>query len=92
MNPDCKTFEAAYPSAGDAEKFGVKAVGRSVEGGWQLEIKIPTGKMHALKAGETWRVLLCRNRMRRTVKIPDNYTSDMCPYHDTVQYHSMVIE
>ena len=93
VNPDGKTYEGIHPAGRGKANFGVKAAGRVVDGGWQLEIKVPTGKMHALKAGETWRVLFCRNRMLRGAKgqVQVHYSSDACGYHNTVEYHPMEI-
>ena len=92
VNPDGKTYEGVHPAGSGTAKFGVKAAGRAVKGGWQLEIKVPTGRMHALKAGETWRVLLCRNRVRRGNPLAGHhYSSDACGYHDTTSYHPMEI-
>jgi hypothetical protein len=63
---------------------------------------IPATEDHALglgatladpQPGETWRVLLCRNRVRRENPTAENehYSSDACGYHDTVSYHPMEI-
>ena len=93
VNPDGKTFEGVHPAGRGAANFGTKAVGHTTPDGWELEIKVPTGKMHALKAGETWRVLFCRNRIRRNNPSAEgeHYSSDACGYHDTTSYHPMEI-
>ena len=93
VNPDGKVYEGVHPAGRGTANFGVKAAGKAVEGGWELEIKIPVRRIHALKAGETWRVLLCRNRVRRENPTAENehYSSDACGYHDTVSYHPMEI-
>jgi hypothetical protein len=92
VNPDGKTCVGIHPGGDGAANFGVEAAGRVVNGGWQLEIKVPTGKIHALKAGETWRVLFCRNRVRRdNPDLVDHYSTDACGYHDTTSYHPMEI-
>ena len=93
VNPDGKTYEGVHPAGRGAANFGVKAAGHTTPDGWELEIKVPTGKMHALKAGETWRVLFCRNRVRRDNPTAEgeHYSSDACGYHDTTSYHPMEI-
>ncbi len=93
VTPGGQTFACAHPAGRGDVKCDVEAKGRATADGWELEIMIPTGGICALRPGDAWRVLLCRNRMRRDGGhgMAGHYSSDACGYHDTTSYHPMLI-
>ncbi len=81
--------------AGNEVSFdtGAEAKARILDGKYVIELKVPAAKMHPLKKGETWQILVARNRKVKDAITPKGFgwTIGGAGYHDTMSYRSLLI-
>lgn len=83
-NPNGNVSAAKDPGGVQPDNLGVTAAGKIGKDSWTLEIKVPVRKIYPLKDGDTWKVLLARNRRGR------HWSSDG-QYFETSNYRPMTI-
>ena len=87
-NLDGAIFDAAHPGARASWTSGAAAKARMTGDGWTMEFCIPAGRMHPLKRGDVWKLMVARNRIQKDDLNPSGtgFTLGCGEYHNTGDY------
>ena len=81
-------FDAAHPGARASWNSGAVVKSKNTADGWTMEMKIPVNRIHPLKRGDIWKLMVARNRAQKDNLNPSGtgFTLGCGEYHNTGNY------
>mgnify|MGYP001187779015 CR=1 FL=1 len=85
-------YDARCPGMDSAYDYGVEAKGRRERDRYVLEVRVPAAKLHPIRAGETWQILVGRNRrVKDPLSSKYGWTLGASRHHDPLSFFSTAI-
>ena len=85
-------YDARCPGMDRTYDYGVEAKGRREKNRYVLEVRVPAAKLHPIRPGETWQVLVGRSRrIKDPLTCKRGWTLGAARHHDPLSFFSMTI-